>query len=304
VLPVKKNKEAQMVKLFLFAVFPSVVFPKQCTAFLLHNGPSSFVTSQAGVTFTGGEDHAHDGVISTSMISSQSRRRRGNFDPLYAKKRKRDQEAQAQDMELFNKWYDRVEQDATPDDVFWDEMERQKRSTADSSNPDASATGSTQTNTSWPNGDNNVQGATNSNSAASSAASQMQMPANANNAGDSYNPSNNPSTGNNMNMNPDATLQALSYAAVSGSGSSADNDSESGWSVDEEDDNDEDEEMELQRRLLDEELDRLLAESEDGNTFENTDEEIWDRWAGAESKEEEDEEDEMHGVCQCVVFCN
>jgi len=43
---------------------------------------------------------------------------------LSAKKRKNQR-----DLDTFNNWYDEVDNDATPDDVFWEEMERQKLST-------------------------------------------------------------------------------------------------------------------------------------------------------------------------------
>lgn len=48
-----------------------------------------------------------------------------------------------QDMEQINSWYDKVDDDATPDDVFWEEMERQKLlNDADSDDPPIDAVGS------------------------------------------------------------------------------------------------------------------------------------------------------------------
>lgn len=41
---------------------------------------------------------------------------------IYAKRRKNEKE----EMNQFNRWYDKVDDDATPDDVFWREMEYQK----------------------------------------------------------------------------------------------------------------------------------------------------------------------------------
>ncbi len=44
---------------------------------------------------------------------------------LYLAKRKKNTQSK-QDMEQFNSWYDKVDDDATPDDIFWEEMERQR----------------------------------------------------------------------------------------------------------------------------------------------------------------------------------
>ena len=44
-----------------------------------------------------------------------------NVMTFHAKKRKNQR-----DIDTFNNWYDKVDTDATPDDIFWEEMERQK----------------------------------------------------------------------------------------------------------------------------------------------------------------------------------
>ena len=169
------------------------------------------------------------------------RRHKGTMN-LWAKKRKRAQEAQ--DMQLFNQWYDRVDKDATPDDVFWDEMERQKRRDEGSSGAPRAGV--------LPYGPGNDGG---SNIVASST---QPTPA----------PSFTVESSNSMSV--DAVLQSLAYASTSTDAFDDDSD----WGDD--GDIDDDKEMELERKLLDEELDRLLA---DDSAFED-EEQIWDRWAG------------------------
>ena len=51
--------------------------------------------------------------------------RRGHHESLCAKRRNKNEQSR-QDIDQFNRWYDRVGEDATPDNVFWDEMERQR----------------------------------------------------------------------------------------------------------------------------------------------------------------------------------
>jgi len=83
---------------------------------LLHSNLSNsfklpFQTQQSSLSLISKTPSAS--VHSSSGTSTRSQ--------LYAKKKKNQR-----DTDTFNNWYDKVDQDATPDDIFWEEMERQK----------------------------------------------------------------------------------------------------------------------------------------------------------------------------------
>jgi len=88
-----------------------------------------------------------DALVSLSRISTPSaiRDTTNQYTYLRAKRRNKNEQAR-QDIEQFNRWYDRVDDDATPDNVFWDEMERQRMLTNPSSSSSSSASVSSSSN--------------------------------------------------------------------------------------------------------------------------------------------------------------
>ena len=228
---------------------------------------------------------------------------------LFAKRRKREQEDK--DIDMFNQWYERVDKDASPDDVFWDEMERQRAMKRESSPLESSADRDRDRDRDrdiasllpYVSASPSSSGSSISGSAASSSGSggggvlvgggAVSTAATAFAAPSSFGARKATAA---VSQNPEALLQSFAYAAVKNNFLGDDYfDWDSGSSPDDVYDDgagepmEEDEEMELQRKALDQQLDELLSFPED-ELRRYDDDEIWDMWAAKDDEYQQEDQ--------------
>jgi len=208
-----------------------------------------------------------------------------------AKKKNKNQQAQ-QDLDNFNNWYDKVDEDATPDEVFWEHMERQKlySQTSDQKKEfnivdkmnalnDLSSPSSSSASPSQNNNMNNMNSQPNGSSSASSYSNNISQ-----------------------EKATDATLSSYAYAMVS------DNFLDEDYLSFYEDANEvngfdeEDIDLEEQNRQIDEEYASLFGEdSGDGEAKDKPKkvpsfsiyQETWDAWAQKELSDDESDDGDV-----------
>lgn len=76
-------------------------------------------------------------VVSSTTTTKTTTRTKHSFAAATTLRAKRNRQRGDDDDSLKNRWYEAVDENATPDDVFWEEMERQKIMTADDPPPSA-----------------------------------------------------------------------------------------------------------------------------------------------------------------------
>ena len=190
---------------------------------------------------------------------------------LYLAKRKKNVQSK-QDMEQFNSWYDKVDDDATPDDIFWEEMERQRNLSDTDREVPLDVVGAIGTPAAPNMGSNQPTSSSSSSSSSFPTPPTTRMP----------------DLTIAEEKNADAILSSFASFMVS------DNWLDERYFLQKDSDDDQWDDLEEQDRILDEQINELQNEEETNNGIfisnRIVSNEPWDTW-GNQNSEEEDEPD-------------